>query len=126
MPTTTPNATAMNTDTPTTLRVIMAESQYPFSPIHSVAAPQKRPSHLPPSLNPVNPATATTTGQGSHSRKESISSNPQSMTSESGLKNHAKVSPTQSKNVSMGSWMPSSQPAGQSPNSVPASALERK
>ena len=92
----------MITETPTMLKVSMAESQNPMEPMNRVAAPQSSPSHLPPSLNPNNDAAAATKGQGSQSRNVSIPARPVSMTLEIGLKNQAKVSAVHSKMSSIG------------------------
>ena len=103
MPIGTPSPTAIITETPTTLKVSIVESQNPLRPMNSVAAPQNRPSHMPPSLSPNIDTAATTKGQGSQSRNVSIPARPVSMTSEIGLKNQAKVSPIHSNKLSIGS-----------------------
>ena len=103
MPIGAPRPTAKITETPTTLRVSMAESQKPLKAMNRVAPPQNNPSHLPPSLRP-NIADATTTkGQGSQMRSVSIPARPVSMTFEIGLKNQADASPNHSKSLSIGS-----------------------
>ena len=102
MPIGTPIPTAMITETPTTLKVSIAESQNPLRPMNRTAEPQNSPSHLPPSRSPSIDAAATTKGQGSQSRNASIPARPASMKSETGLKNQAKASPVHPKKSSIG------------------------
>ena len=103
MPIGTPTPTARTTETPSKLKVTIAESQNPLKPMNRVPAPQNSPSRQPPSLSPNIEVAATTTGQGSQRRNVSIPARPVSMTSEIGLKNQPKVSPIHSNKSSIGS-----------------------